>query len=611
MELFDRFDNSSPGFLEHYNFTVAEDTPLDQEVAVDPEMIGKVYESLVNIKFEGKVETDQRGEAGIFYTPRVEIDLMCRLALTDWLTNHLGKEYKTLIRRAVCAYFHDEKQSADNALLNANLIRRIYDLLVKITVLDPACGSGSFLVGMLLVLDNLLTRLSRILGVEETSYERRKLIIGQSLYGVDVMDWAVHVAELRLWLQLVVETDLEPAELRFRPLLPNLSFKVRCGDSLVQEIAGVQFWSTSIPSRSIRFCYKRSFKQADVNTVICLFSAPIAGRNAVSTRRRLSELLYNARFAMFKVPFEYALSPVVFEEIDEATDRFRRPEFRVVVRKQEDLLEEGLGLPDDENSPDIALQNRSDTGDKWGGKYLRAPDIFYTILEKGNGKLVSLARYAEFAGYIHDNNVGKKYPSTKVVLSSQFINKIDVSDQDEFVVREGIKKEGNSRLVPDIVIPRTYNDTFLAIRNPDRVLFKRFYKVLVSDKNMIEKICLSLNATMQILFWEYIGIVAGLGALNVYKSDFARILILDVKLFQPETIISKLFTTREIHPIIIECGFDKGRPLRGQNPNPLPDRKALDDIIFDVLGLTQVERNEAYYAVCELVQNRLNKARSV
>jgi hypothetical protein len=113
------------------------------------------------------------------------------------------------------------------------------DALRSLTICDPACGSGSFLVGMLLVLDDLQARANQQLGIEETPYERRRRIIGNQLYGVDVMDWAVHVAELRLWLQLVVETDLKPDELKSRPLLPNLSFKVRQGDSLVQEIAGI------------------------------------------------------------------------------------------------------------------------------------------------------------------------------------------------------------------------------------------------------------------------------------------------------------------------------------------------------------------------------------
>ncbi len=239
--LFERFEKDTPGFLERYNFTIREDSPFDQEVAVDPEMIGKVYESLVNITFEGVEEEDRRGTAGIFYTPRIEIDLMCRLSLVDWLANHLGPERKPVLYDAVFAYEPQEKQAADEALVRENLWGELHRLLSEVTVLDPACGSGSFLVGMLNVLDDLQERANTVLGKEETPYERRKRIIGQSLYGVDVMEWAVHVAELRLWLQLVVETEIHPAELRFRPLLPNLSFKVRPGDSLVQEIGGINF----------------------------------------------------------------------------------------------------------------------------------------------------------------------------------------------------------------------------------------------------------------------------------------------------------------------------------------------------------------------------------
>ena len=245
--LFDTFNGTKPGFLERYNFTISEDTPLDQEVAVDPEMIGKVYESLVNIKSEGATEEDLRGKAGIFYTPRVEIDLMCRLSLSDCLTNQLGAEnlgvskaeHKDVLREAVFAYSLEEKRDVDAKLTEKNLWVDLDRALRTITVLDVACGSGSFLIGMLLVLDDLQARANAVLGTQETAYQRRKRIIGQSLYGVDVMDWAVHVAELRLWLQLMIETELHPAELKLTPLLPNLSFKVRCGDSLVQEIGGI------------------------------------------------------------------------------------------------------------------------------------------------------------------------------------------------------------------------------------------------------------------------------------------------------------------------------------------------------------------------------------
>ncbi|MFQ5794384.1 MAG: Eco57I restriction-modification methylase domain-containing protein [Candidatus Bipolaricaulia bacterium] len=240
-DLIHDFERNEPGFFEYYNFTIAETTPLDQEVAVDPEMIGRVYESLVNITFEGLEEEDLRGTAGIFYTPRIEIDLMCHLALVDYLTNQLGENYKSLLYEAVFAYEPEDKQNADEQLARKNLWPQLEELLREITVLDPACGSGSFLVGMLLLLDDLLARADGQLDIEEPPYERRRKTIGRSLYGVDVMEWAVHVAELRLWLQLVVETELESAKLQFRPLLPNLSFKVRPGDSLVQEVGGISF----------------------------------------------------------------------------------------------------------------------------------------------------------------------------------------------------------------------------------------------------------------------------------------------------------------------------------------------------------------------------------
>ncbi|NLD73192.1 MAG: hypothetical protein GX649_10800, partial [Chloroflexi bacterium] len=221
--------------LEAYNFTIAEDTPLDQEVAVDPEMLGHVYESLVNVSDE----IDERGEAGIFYTPRVEIDLMCRLAVVRRLTNALGKEHHGRLTEAVFALDPEEQEEADAGLCAHNLWPALNDALEHLTVCDPACGSGSFLVGMLHVLDDLQGRADAQLGRNPRPYERKQRIIERSLYGVDVKAWAVRVAELRLWLYLVVENDAPLEELQTRPLLPSLDFKLRAGDSLVQRVAGV------------------------------------------------------------------------------------------------------------------------------------------------------------------------------------------------------------------------------------------------------------------------------------------------------------------------------------------------------------------------------------
>ena len=224
-------------FFEQYNFTIAEDTPLDQEVAVDPEMIGRVYESLVS------EEDEERGDDGIFYTPRVEIDLMCRLALVDNLANHIGtKDDKHRFYEALFSFEPAEKKEADAKLVD--LWEEIHKHLIEITVLDPACGSGSFLVGMLYVLDDIHERAERALNIISTSrFERRKGLIGKNLYGVDVKAWACKVAELRLWLALIIDAEFTIADLNVRrdPLLPDFSLNIHHGDSIVQDIGGMNF----------------------------------------------------------------------------------------------------------------------------------------------------------------------------------------------------------------------------------------------------------------------------------------------------------------------------------------------------------------------------------
>ncbi|MHB8599923.1 MAG: Eco57I restriction-modification methylase domain-containing protein [Ktedonobacteraceae bacterium] len=224
-------------FLERYNFTIAEDSPLDQEVAVDPEMIGHVYESLVNVS----TEVDEKGDAGIFYTPRAEIDLMCRLALVDYLANHIGADKKNILYDVVFALEPHEQSEADDRARVEGIWQKIGDCLQHPRILDPACGSGAFLVGMLYVLDNLNARVHENRYLDENPYKRKKRIIEECLYGVDVMGWAVQVAELRLWLSLIIDADLTLEERikREDPLLPHLSFKVRIGDSLVQEVGDI------------------------------------------------------------------------------------------------------------------------------------------------------------------------------------------------------------------------------------------------------------------------------------------------------------------------------------------------------------------------------------
>lgn len=132
---------------------------------------------------------------------------------------------------------------------------------------------------------------------------------------------------------------------------------------------------------------KRSFSRADVNTVIVVLGAADDKHQA-----GLSKI---ARFVMFKTPFEEVLSPVIFEEIEETKGITNRLEFRCFAKNQRELYEEGLEIPDERQEEELSRYRAKYTGNKWGGKYLRAPDIFFTVLEKGKGKLVRLGDIAE------------------------------------------------------------------------------------------------------------------------------------------------------------------------------------------------------------------------
>lgn len=204
-------------FLEQYNFTVTEESPYDIDVAVDPAMLGKIYESLI--------AEQERDDAGIFYTPRVEVDFMCRMALYEQFCDH-ADALDADRKRRITEFIFSEPQEWDSA--NVGETEILENILHELRIVDPACGSGAFLVGM----KQVLTELYRKIG-KSTDYDLKEQIINENLYGVDVKEWAVRVAEFRLWLSLIQGEDQLPKE---RPILPNFSFKLTAGDSLIQTI---------------------------------------------------------------------------------------------------------------------------------------------------------------------------------------------------------------------------------------------------------------------------------------------------------------------------------------------------------------------------------------
>lgn len=212
--------------LSQYNFTVDESDPTEQEVAVDPEMLGKIFESLLDV--------NDRTSLGAFYTPREIVHFMCEESLAHRISSILTMDYQTILN---FIRYGDALKETDFMVEFAD---EIDEIVSKITIVDPAVGSGAFLVGMLNQIVKLRTNLNSFTNKDLTKYEIKLQAIQNSLYGVDIEYDAIEIAKLRLWLSLIVdqETHLEAP----KPL-PNLNFNLRVGNSLVDSFEGIKLWN--------------------------------------------------------------------------------------------------------------------------------------------------------------------------------------------------------------------------------------------------------------------------------------------------------------------------------------------------------------------------------
>ena len=236
--------------LERYNFTVREDTPLDVEVAIDPEMLGQIFENLVlglerGLGLSAAEGKDRRKATGSYYTPRVIVHFMCRQALVEHLAAESSLDparIEALMDIGPAEQLTPEEVSGLGEMIAEPEARLLRSLVAGGRVLDPAVGSGAFVVGMLyemVALTKLLDvrlRGQRRVQRRNYDYDLKRTFIERNLYGVDVQPEAVRICELRLWLSLMVDYERRAGEAV--PTLPNLSYRVRVGDSLVERLFG-------------------------------------------------------------------------------------------------------------------------------------------------------------------------------------------------------------------------------------------------------------------------------------------------------------------------------------------------------------------------------------
>ncbi|WP_334084747.1 Eco57I restriction-modification methylase domain-containing protein [Helicobacter typhlonius] len=206
--------------FENYNFTIEESTPDNQEIGIDPEMLGKVFENLI----------DYNKSSGAFYTPREIVHFMCKNVLTRTLQERISQDDNSLEAHKDSLYnFIFYKQSDDFIAQNA---KQLTQAITSLKILDPAIGSGAFPMGMLSEILEALHTLNPSLQKQDLARYKRE-IIEQHIYGIDIDADAIEIAKLRFWLSIAVDEDTPSP-------LPNLDFKFMQGNALIESINGIE-----------------------------------------------------------------------------------------------------------------------------------------------------------------------------------------------------------------------------------------------------------------------------------------------------------------------------------------------------------------------------------
>ena len=263
--------------FDRYNFTMSEDEPMEREVAIDPEMLGKVFENLLDVK--------DRKSKGAFYTPREIVHYMCQESLVNYLTTNSDISEDAIRSFILYGDFYKDSDTEKtlkvtdgdgkshyefdvnrelkispeifNPKNGVNKVDEIDNLLKNIRVADPAVGSGAFPLGMLNEIVRARQNLTAYMTTQKNAYEARIMMVNERsahnlkyetirdcIFAADIEPSAVDIARLRLWLALVIDDEINPnaqspLDGHRNPLpLPNLECNIVCGNSLIDEFEG-------------------------------------------------------------------------------------------------------------------------------------------------------------------------------------------------------------------------------------------------------------------------------------------------------------------------------------------------------------------------------------
>ena len=204
--------------LGRYNFTIEENSPEEQQVALDPELLGKVFENLLGA-YNPETKETARNQSGSFYTPREIVNYMVNESLIAYLGDN------AFVRSLFRTDFAFDKTKTDD-------YQKIAEKLKAVKVLDPACGSGAFPMGLLNRMIDILERISP----DERVYDLKLSVIENCLYGSDIQSIAAQITKLRFFISLICDCEKDASKPNFGiPTLPNLETKFVSANSLIAK----------------------------------------------------------------------------------------------------------------------------------------------------------------------------------------------------------------------------------------------------------------------------------------------------------------------------------------------------------------------------------------
>ncbi|MCR5145935.1 MAG: Eco57I restriction-modification methylase domain-containing protein, partial [Clostridia bacterium] len=350
-------------FFDIYNFTINEEEPLEKEVAVDPEMLGKIFEDLLDVK--------DRKSKGAFYTPREIVHYMCQESLANFLVKKVGVDYteiKEFIQYGEMIRDEDLKSgTSDRYTIGESVFEKITEIdeaLKNIKIADPAVGSGAFPLGMLneivklrdiitsyFIIYNRLGKFGKkfdesIITTKRSIYDIKWNAIKNSIYAVDIENSAVDITKLRLWLSIVVDQTEVPKS--GPEPLPNLDCKIMQGNSLVDEFEGIKLIDKNLIEDSKNEVEIKPLGKKNINNQMRLFAEDSFGEQYgfySDEKRSIINKLINKKSELFGTN-NSADKKRILEEIDE----YRKNLFKVNFRAS-DKIDELMEIDNSHNKP--------------------------------------------------------------------------------------------------------------------------------------------------------------------------------------------------------------------------------------------------------------------